>query len=113
MDIEPDIVIPSEPTISGVEADAHPHDAVWRPIETGQLALGRGRGGDCRAGGPKHSEERVSFGPDDPAIVGLEAGSQQMVVVFDDAAESLVADTLYQAGGTFDVRKEKGDRTRW
>ena len=105
VDLVPDVV--GRPDERSAGMDAHPH-AKFRPVLKRSLALDGGSDGVHRI--CERDEERVAFGVNLDASVGLERRTEQLPVRLECFGPSFVAQCSRVLGRALDICEEEGDR---
>jgi len=108
VDVESDVIGPSQRRDPGVESHPSPYSAALRPVVCSQGILGPAtcqNGVEC---GPEHGEERIALGLDHGAVIGLDGRSHQLVVGFEKPDPSR-PERLDETSRSFDVGEEEGD----
>src|ERR1700694_2743086 len=107
MDVEPEILVPDESGLAGVDTDPYAHGAALRPFMRVQGCQDgrRARAGLERAA--EHDEEGITLGAELVATVGGERLALDRVMRQEDFRITL-AELLDEARGPLDVAEEEG-----
>ena len=97
--------------LAGMHAHPDADFPAGRPPVRAQRPLHLDRRGDARAGRREDREEGVALGVDLPAVMPVQPGPDDPVVIGEDLRVS-IAQALQHRGGTLDVSEEEGERLR-
>ena len=110
VDVEPDVVVAPEHSLTGMDPHPDQHPATLRPRFGGKAALGDDGGGHRRRSRGERGEERVAFGPDDDSAGTFDGLGHDGVVDGEDIA-TRPTEALQEPGGPLDVGEQERDRS--
>ena len=107
VDVDPDVVVPAERSLAGVQAHPNADRAGWLGPPVGrQRSLRGGRRLDGPFRAREDDEERIAFGRDLHAAGGFEGRAQQALVIFEDGRVA-IPEGRHEESRALDVREEK------
>jgi hypothetical protein len=113
VDADADVALGPHLRLPGVQAHPHLHLHSFRPLVSGEVALGVDRGCHgvgCRAEG---DEERVALRIHHAAFVGGQGGLQDARVLGQERVVPIAAHLLEQSSRALDICEEEGDGAAW
>jgi hypothetical protein len=112
VDVDPDVVIAAEDSLPCVKPHPYPKFHTLGPIVSTQVALRTNRTPNGIDGASKGRKERVTLGPNNVPIIGLEGGSDDLSVSILHGSVFL-AQRMQKPGGPLDVGEQERDRSSW